>query len=529
MTRLQSHHVSLTYPAAAGYVVEDLSLSVPDDLITTIIGPNGCGKSTLLRALSRLLRPERGSVVLDGELIHRLPTKEVARRLGLLHQQPAAPEGISVEDLVRRGRYPHQGFMQPPTKRDLLAVDQALDLAGMTELRHRHVDSLSGGQRQRAWIAMAVAQETDLLLLDEPTTFLDIAHRIEVMDLVQHLNTSGKTVMMVLHDINEAAKTSHRLVAMKDGRIVREGAPRDIVEPELLGCLYGVSCDVFAHPVDGQPFCLPVSEDADYGVRPGLAKPGIEIRGLTTGYGKSLPVSRNVTATLPAGVITAIVGSNACGKSTLLRTGARLLKAHGGAFLVDGKDARSGSRRSLARRMAMVMQAPLPPPGFVVEDMVAAGRLPHQAFHRQWSRQDAQMVGSALERCRLADFRYREIETLSGGQRQRAWIALALAQDTPFLFLDEPTSFLDIGSQIEVLDLVRRLNRAEERTVVMVLHDLNLAARYADHVMAMKNGAIVASGPPSEVINEDMVLDVFGVAGHLTTDTRTGRPLVLAR
>jgi iron complex transport system ATP-binding protein len=529
MSRLSSQNVSLKYPGHSATIVRDLSVNIADGLITTIIGPNGCGKSTLLRALSRLLRPDAGSVVLDGELIHRLPTKEVARRLGLLHQQTSPPDGITVEDLVRRGRYPHQGFLQPPSRRDLEAVDLALTMTGMQNLRQRPIDELSGGQRQRAWIAMAVAQETDLLLLDEPTTYLDVAHQLEVMELVQRLNEDGKTIVMVLHDINEAVSVSDHIVAMRDGSILVEGVPEAVVKPELLHALYKVRCDVLPHPDDGRPVCNPVSQMAERRHLPATTRRGIEVRGLTTGHIKTRLISRDLFASFPEGKVTCIVGPNACGKSTLLRTGARLLKPQGGSFLIDDRDTRRGSRRSIALSLSVVMQGPTPPAGFLVEDMVAAGRMPHQSPLRQWSRHDEQMVTDALARCDLTELRYRPIDELSGGQRQRAWIAMALAQDTPYLFLDEPTTFLDIGYQIEVLDLVSRLNREDGRTIVMVLHDLNLAARYADHIVAMKDGAILAAGAPSAVLTPELVRQAFGIDAHLLTDERTGAPLVLAR
>ncbi|MGH2603240.1 MAG: ABC transporter ATP-binding protein, partial [Dehalococcoidia bacterium] len=239
MSRLRSEDVTLSYGSTA--IVHDLSLDVLDGAVTTIIGPNGCGKSTLLRALGRLMQPASGAVILDGQLIHRLPTREVARRLGLLQQQPVPPEGITVEDLVRRGRYPHQGFLQPPTSRDTEAVACAIGLTGVSDLARRPVDQLSGGQRQRAWIAMALAQETPLLMLDEPTTFLDVAHQLEVLDLVQRLNADeGRTIVMVLHDVNEAARASDHIVAMREGRILREGPPAEIIEPGLMADLYGI-------------------------------------------------------------------------------------------------------------------------------------------------------------------------------------------------------------------------------------------------------------------------------------------------
>jgi iron complex transport system ATP-binding protein len=527
MSRLSSHNVTLGYNDDQTVVV-DLSIDIPDGKVTTIIGPNGCGKSTMLRALSRLMKPSKGTVVLDGQLIHQLPTREVAKRLGLLSQTGIPPEGITVEDLVRRGRYPHQSFLQAPSRKDEEAVDQAIELAGMTDLRRRAVDQLSGGQRQRAWIAMVLAQETEILLLDEPTTFLDVAHQLEVMDLVRDLNAQGKTVVMVLHDINEAASNSDHLVAMRDGRIVREGTPAEIVDTQLLMDLYGVECDVYQHPGLGHPYSVPrsklhVAEQPRRTRPPGCA---IRVSNLSTGY-KTRNVSAGLDLQIPIGKVTAIVGPNACGKSTLLRTVARLLKPVDGTVDLDGSSIHKGSHRSLAKRMTILTQGPTPPSGFLVEDLVAAGRMPHQGFLKQWSKEDETIVCDCMDRCNLAQLRFREVDTLSGGQRQRAWFAMSLAQNTPTLLLDEPTTFLDISAQIELLDMARHLNVTEGRTVVVILHDLNMAARYADFIVAMKQGVVVAQGPPEELITEQLLRDVFEIEATVTHDPHTGAPIVL--
>ncbi|MET0662614.1 MAG: ABC transporter ATP-binding protein, partial [Ilumatobacteraceae bacterium] len=241
--RLRAEGVRLSYDDRT--IIDGLSLSVPDGKITVIVGPNACGKSTLLRALARLLRPSSGHVILDGEQIHRLPTKEVARRLGLLPQTPIAPEGILVVDLVARGRTPHQKLVQQWSEADERAVRTALEATSTMELADRPVDELSGGQCQRVWIALTLAQETDLLLLDEPTTFLDIAHQIDVLDLVEELNREqGRTVVLVLHDLNLACRYADHIVAMRDGEIVAEGAPVDVITADSVHHVFGLDCVV---------------------------------------------------------------------------------------------------------------------------------------------------------------------------------------------------------------------------------------------------------------------------------------------
>jgi len=262
-----SHTPSVAHTLAAqavtlGYgdrtIVERLDLEVPPGLITAIVGANGCGKSTLLRALARLITPSEGQVVLDGKALHSRPSKEVARTLGLLPQSPVAPEGIAVADLVGRGRHPHQKLLARWSERDYAVVADALAATGIEDLADRSVDELSGGQRQRVWIAMALAQETDIPLLDEPTTFLDVAHQVEVLDLLTDLNRErGTTIVMVLHDMNLAARYADHLFALCAGRVVASGAPGDVMTAELIREVFDLDSLVVTDPVSGAPIVLP--------------------------------------------------------------------------------------------------------------------------------------------------------------------------------------------------------------------------------------------------------------------------------
>ncbi|MFD8940005.1 ABC transporter ATP-binding protein [Streptomyces sp. NPDC059578] len=239
-------------------VVHELDLAIPDGKVTVIVGPNACGKSTTLRALGRLLKPSGGSVLLDGTALAQLPTKRIAQQIGLLPQTPVAPEAITVADLVGRGRQPHQRWWQQWSEADERAVREAMERTDVATLAERAVDELSGGQRQRVWIAMALAQDTELLLLDEPTTYLDISHQVEVLDLVRQLNHErGRTVVVVLHDLNQAARYADHLVAMKAGRVVAEGAPAEVVTEELVREVFGLDCTVVPDPVTGSPLVVP--------------------------------------------------------------------------------------------------------------------------------------------------------------------------------------------------------------------------------------------------------------------------------
>ena len=255
--RLRARDLKLAYGDRV--VVDGLDFEVEGGTITAVIGPNGCGKSTLLRALGRLLQPQRGEVLLDGEKIHKMSTKEVARILGVLPQSPAAPEGLTVADLVARGRHPHQSWYRQWSSDDESAVAEALAMTGIGDLAERTLDELSGGQRQRAWLSMALAQGTDLLLLDEPTTYLDLSHQVDVLELVGRLHDeSGRTVVMVLHDLNLAARYADRLVAMKDGAIVASGEPGEVLTEELLADVFDLRARVIPDPVAGTPMVVPI-------------------------------------------------------------------------------------------------------------------------------------------------------------------------------------------------------------------------------------------------------------------------------
>jgi len=256
VSRLAARGVQLGYDERV--VIEDLSLVIPDGSFTVIVGPNACGKSTLLRALARMIKPRSGQVLLDGHEIATLRSKEVARRLGLLPQSSIAPEGITVADLVARGRYPHQSMLRQWSVDDAETVAEAMEVTNVTDLADRMVDELSGGQRQRVWIAMVLAQETPLLLLDEPTTFLDIAHQIEVMDLLADLHAAGRTVVAVLHDLNQAARYASHLVAMRAGAIVDTGEPSEILTADLIQTVFGLRSQVVPDPVTGTPMVVPL-------------------------------------------------------------------------------------------------------------------------------------------------------------------------------------------------------------------------------------------------------------------------------
>ena len=257
-TILHAQSLSLTYDGNTT-VVHDLNLHIREGSMTALVGANGCGKSTLLRGLSRLLTPKQGGVFLDGADIHRMKAKALAQKLGILPQSPTAPDGLTVHELVAQGRYPYQNWFQQWSEQDEKIVDDALKITNLGMFADRPVDTLSGGQRQRAWIAMALAQQTQVLLLDEPTTYLDLAYQLDVLDLLAELNEQGRTIVMVLHDLNQAARYADTMVALRGGQIIVQGTPQQVMTSENLKQVFGLNAHIIHDPITHTPMCVPIS------------------------------------------------------------------------------------------------------------------------------------------------------------------------------------------------------------------------------------------------------------------------------
>lgn len=256
MERLYTNQLNIAYGDRS--IVDNLNISIPPGQITALVGANGSGKSTILKTMARIMKPQSGSVFLDGKSIHQQSTKEVAKQLAILPQNPVAPDGLTVSELVTYGRFPHQKGFGSLTSEDKAIVRWAVEMTGMMEFYDRPVDQLSGGQRQRAWIAMALAQGTDILFLDEPTTFLDMAHQLEVLKLLQKLNEEEKrTVVMVVHDLNHASRYAHHMVAIKRGQVISSGTPEAVMTLDVLREVFGIEADIIRDPRTGVPLCLP--------------------------------------------------------------------------------------------------------------------------------------------------------------------------------------------------------------------------------------------------------------------------------
>lgn len=517
MSRLAARELTAAYGRRR--VIEALSHEFADGKITAILGPNGCGKSTLLRSLIRLHAPRGGAVYLDGRSIHHLPTKEVARQLGLLAQRSEVPEGIEVTDLVRRGRFPHSSFYRGGASfSDLKAMEKAMHSAGVWRLRHRCMDTLSGGQKQRVWLAMALAQETPLLLLDEPTTYLDPAHKEEMLTIMLRLNRDeGRTILTVLHDINDARGVAHRVILMKEGGISASGNIAQTLTPKRLRQVFGVAFKTVSISGGKSDYLLPFGSPASFTVSGQSKGATLDCRGLTVSYEKA-PVLKGISATLPAGKITAIIGANACGKSTLIKALAGALRPDSGTVTLNGQNIRDMSPRRRAEFLAVLPQQGHIPRGVVTAEMIGYGRLCRTSWRRRWSAAERVWTDKVLEDIDALPLRNRQVAALSGGQAQRVRIGIPLAQDASVLLLDEPTSFLDVRHQSAILDLLAAGNRRAGLTLGLVLHDLWQVGRYADNVIMMKEGSIIAQGPPVDVMTPDNLLRTFGIEYRLAMD-----------
>lgn len=256
MIRLTTSNLDIAYDDRL--IVQNLNIAIPQGKITALVGANGSGKSTILKTMARIMNPSKGNVLLDGKSIHKQSTKEVAKQLAILPQNPTAPDGLTVAELVSYGRFPYQKGFGSMSKEDRSIVKWAVEATGMADFAERPVDQLSGGQRQRAWIAMALAQETDILFLDEPTTFLDMAHQLEVLHLLQKLNeNNNRTVVMVVHDLNHASRYAHHMIAIKKGVVVGEGSPVEVITPDIMREVFNIEADIVQDPRTGVPLCLP--------------------------------------------------------------------------------------------------------------------------------------------------------------------------------------------------------------------------------------------------------------------------------
>ncbi|MBP3950470.1 ABC transporter ATP-binding protein [Bacillus suaedae] len=256
MNSIETQALSIGY--GESLIIDDLNVTIPKGQISVFIGGNGCGKSTLLRSVARLLKPTSGTVIIEGKQITSIQTKELAKKMAVLPQSPIAPEGLTVYQLVKQGRYPHQSIFKQWSADDENKVNHALEATRLTEYKDKAVDQLSGGQRQRAWIAMTLAQDTDIILLDEPTTYLDMTHQIEILDLLFELNEKeNRTIVMVLHDLNLACRYAHHIISIKNGKVFAEGKPEDVINAEMVRAVFNMECQVATDPLFGTPMCIP--------------------------------------------------------------------------------------------------------------------------------------------------------------------------------------------------------------------------------------------------------------------------------
>ncbi|WP_053228025.1 ABC transporter ATP-binding protein [Spirochaeta cellobiosiphila] len=493
-------------------IIKELNQRISSGEITCLIGPNGSGKSTLLRAIAKLLPMKQGYIYLNGKDISQYKPSEYARKLGFLPQISSQQIQTTVKELVKRGRYPYMGIFQNLQDSDEVAINKALSIAGLMELADKPIDELSGGQRQRAWIAMALAQDTEILLLDEPTTYLDINHRHEILQLIDDLcHIENKTVIVVLHDLNEASLLAHNVIAMANGDVMAFGKGNDIFNSSLMSRLYSTACEEYkTNAPNNLPIILPINNQTIQKSTDDSFPSSLTFNNVKLGYGDQTIINE-LNLEIKQGTITVILGPNGCGKSTLLKGLIADLHPQSGEILLNNIDTRTLNAHKRAAKIAMLYQQEDLPEYCSVIEYVQLGRYRHNHWYDQWNRTDRALIDEALSTVNMLEYKKTDIHSLSGGQQQRVRFARLLVQQSDMIVLDEPTSFLDLKSQVDVLECVKKLNKTFGTTVIMVLHDPWQACRYADEVILMNNGSVTNYGKVKSVLSPKALTDLYNV------------------
>lgn len=509
---------NLTSSYGGSDIIKGITHNFPRQSISCIIGQNGCGKSTFLKTLSKMLNNYNGSIYISSKDINKMSSKDIALKLGFLTQSSEAHKGLTVYDLVSRGRYPHKGILQINSPKDKEIIENAIKLTELKDIKHKNLDEISGGQKQRAWIAMIVAQDTDILLLDEPTTYLDIHHREEVIRLIKKLKDSyNKTIVAVLHDIYESQLLSDYIIGIKEGVIIRDGKSIDVINKEFLEELYEVQCDEYK--LEDKSYFLPNVELINSKNNNTNSSDIYRISNLNLSYGKH-NVLKNINLNFKKGLIHSVMGINGSGKSSLIKAMVRDNKLVNGELILSNKNLETYSNKELSLQVAYLPQEEELPNGFTVEEYVNLGRFSYNRWYKQWTKDDKRVVFESLKKVGAEKYIDSNLMNLSGGQQQRVRIARLLAQNSDTLFLDEPCSFLDIKGQKEVLDCIRDISINEKKTVIMILHDPWQATLYGDELHIIDNNRVKFSGKKEEFINYKNLKDLYkleweeGISGN---------------
>lgn len=477
-------------------VIRSLNLELGEKGFCSIVGPNGCGKSTLLKMLTGILPCKSGEILLKGMNIRRIKRKTLSQFTAYLPQNPTITHATVVRELVSRGRFPHRKVLQLPDKRDREIIDHALEITGLSQMSERKMGELSGGQKQRVWIAMALAQESELLLLDEPTTYLDIHHKKEILTLLKELSEQGKRIITVLHDVNDARQFSDRVIAMKKGKIFFDtgldgSRSFDLNQTEKL---FGIKCQY-----DGESiFPLPPSIHSDE--EESVEKAVVSFN-LSSGYeGKT--VLNEIDFSIPKGKITALLGPNGSGKTTFMKVLTGELKCWTGSVGFPAPDSRPDS----SVISAMVQQENLPL-NMDSRDYVLLGRYRFTSLLRHWTEEDHNSTEKLMHWLDVPLDSF--LGRMSGGQQQRCRIGRIINQESEILIFDEPSSYLDLKGQAEVLELLSRINRERNRTVILILQDIWQARYYAHYVAMFKDGRLFSNGPSGEMLTTENISDLY--------------------